>query len=78
MQAGPLDLGTVAFCRRVIEDPQRPILGRVELLVQQGEDDGSQGGGLAADAVEEVVIGSELVADRCGPPPTRDGAATVS
>ena len=75
--AAPWTLGPT-LCRCVVNRQEATLLGHVDLFVQQREDDGVHGGGLAADAVEEVVIGSEPLADASGSPPTGDGAPIVS
>src|SRR3954452_2213022 len=74
---GPLDFGAVPLRRCVIEGQQQPALRVIEGAPQQGEDDGGDRRGLATDAIEEVVVGSEAGADPGGPPPTGSGAAAV-
>ena len=47
------------------------------MLQHEAEDDGGHVAGLAADAVEEVVIQPEVRTDARRPPPTGGGAAAV-
>ena len=77
VDAGPLDLGPVPLGRRVIEGQQQSLPRDIEATPQQSEDDGGDRRGLATDAVEEVVVGSEASADPGGPPPTGSGATAV-
>src|SRR4051812_30035073 len=74
---GPLDLGPVPLGRRVIEGQQEPLSRAIERTPQQSEDDGGDRRGLATDAVEKVVVGSEVGPDPGGPPPTGGGATAV-
>src|SRR5512135_2709193 len=69
---GPLDLGSVPLRRRIIEGQQHPPPWGIEGTLQEGEDDGGDRRGLATDAVEEVVVGSEaraLKVELCTPLP---------
>src|SRR5512144_2734127 len=74
---GPLDLGSVPLGRCIIEGQQRSLSRDIEGTSQQSEDDSSDRRGLATDAVEEVVVGSEARADPGGPPPTGSGATAL-
>src|SRR3954447_5816567 len=77
MDPGPLDLGPIPLGRCVIEGQQQSLPWGIEGAPQQPEDDGGDRGGLAADAVEEVVVGTEARADPGGPPPTGSGATAL-
>src|SRR3982751_7132457 len=75
VDAGPLDLRAVPLRRRVV-DGEEEWSARVDAAEDAPQEHGGQIDGLAADAVEEVVVGSEALAHRSGPPPTGGGAAS--
>ena len=77
VDSGPLDFGPVPLGRCVIEGQEQSLPWDIEGSPQQSEDDGGDRRGLATDAVEEVVVGSEARADPGGPPPTGSGAAAL-
>ncbi len=76
VQPRALDPRPVTFGRRVVEAQEDPLARPDDVygLTQQA---GGNGSGLASEAVEEVVIVGEVLADADRPQPTGDGASAA-
>lgn len=72
--AGPLDLGVVPLRRRIVEGEDEPIR-RWDAEQDDPQEHGGEIRHLAADAVEEVGVGPEVIPDAGGSPPIGGDAA---
>jgi hypothetical protein len=70
MIPGPLHIGSIAVGGRVVDGEKRERPGIVSNVVHDdGKQSGSEGLGLAANGINEVIIGAKEPSNTRGPPP---------